>query len=92
MTNADIIEAEIKDLEQREINYNNAEKLAWLYIVRDHLSTKPTAVYNSGTKFAAAIAGKNIADVLKVVDELMSTLEMLSPKLYGVTLDSLNLL
>ena len=37
MKNCEIIEKEIQELEARQIDYNTAEKLAWLYIVRDHI-------------------------------------------------------
>lgn len=37
MKNCEIIEKEIAELEARQIDYNVAEKLAWLYIVRDHI-------------------------------------------------------
>ena len=37
MRNCEIIEKEIAELEARQIDYNTAEKLAWLYIVRDHI-------------------------------------------------------
>ena len=37
MKNCEIIEKEIAELEARQIDYSTAEKLAWLYIVRDHI-------------------------------------------------------
>ncbi len=37
MRNCEIIEKEIAELEARQIDYGTAEKLAWLYIVRDHI-------------------------------------------------------
>lgn len=37
MKNCEIIEHEIAELEGRQIDYSTAEKLAWLYIVRDHI-------------------------------------------------------
>ena len=37
MKNCEIIEKEIAELEARQIDYSVAQKLAWLYIVRDHI-------------------------------------------------------
>ena len=37
MRNCEIIEQEIAELEAKQIDYGTAEKLAWLYIVRDHI-------------------------------------------------------
>ena len=42
MTNCEIIEQEISELEKKQIDYGTAEKLAWLYIVRDHIKTPKT--------------------------------------------------
>ena len=39
MTNCEIIEQEISELEKKQIDYSTAEKLAWLYIVRDHIKS-----------------------------------------------------
>ena len=48
MRNCEIIEQEIAELEAKQIDYGTAEKLAWLYIVRDHIKqpkTQPKEVY-----------------------------------------------
>ena len=42
MTNCEIIEQEIAELESKKIDYGTAEKLAWLYIVRDHIKHAKT--------------------------------------------------
>ena len=39
MTNSEIIEQEIAELECKQIDYATAQKLAWLYIVRDHIKS-----------------------------------------------------
>lgn len=39
MTNSEIIEQEIAELECKQIDYSTAQKLAWLYIVRDHIKS-----------------------------------------------------
>lgn len=39
--------------------------------------------YDSHTEFSGAVNGKEIVDVLKVMDELMSTLAVVQPRLYA---------
>ena len=39
MVSIEIIEEEILDLEKRDTSYAVCERLAWLYIVRDHLKS-----------------------------------------------------
>ena len=38
--------------------------------------------YDSGTDFSRAIDGRNPDDILPIMDELMSTLQVLMPRLY----------
>ena len=38
--------------------------------------------YSSGTDFSEAIAGKNLDEVFAIMDELMSTLSVVNPRLY----------
>lgn len=44
---------------------------------------EPSFTYNSGTEFATVIADMKIDDVLSVMDELMSTLNVVNPRLYA---------
>lgn len=46
------------------------------------VDTAETINYNSGTGFSQAISGKSQADVWPVIDELMSTIQALMPRLY----------
>jgi len=47
-------------------------------------SSSPGLVeYDSGTEFSDLISGANLLDVWPVIDELMSTLKVLYPKLYN---------
>lgn len=39
--------------------------------------------YNSDTDFAAAVQGKDYADVLPVLDEIMSAIQIMQPRLYA---------
>lgn len=40
-------------------------------------------VYNSGTEFSDRIKGMEISEVLAVMDELMTTLMVVNPRLYA---------
>jgi hypothetical protein len=73
-------------------------KLASYYIIKDHISDRheepiprysfasepePKAVYDSGTEFSDKIKGMDMNDVLEVMDELMTTLSVVNPRLYA---------
>ena len=100
MINLDEINGEIAKLEIQPATYVTMEKLAWLYIVRDHitLSTAKRSVSadnrdtvpEAGTSdFLMACAGKPVAEVMLVMDELMDTLKTLHPRLYDAVLAKL---
>lgn len=42
-----------------------------------------TIYFNSGTEFSDAIRGKQVNMVLPIIDELMTTLRVLQPRLYS---------
>lgn len=42
--------------------------------------------YTSGTEFSETINGKNINKVLEVIDEMMSALQVINPRLYDAVL------
>lgn len=88
MNNEEVIANEIQELEKQPINYSNAEKLAYLYIVQDHIKHRGIE-YDSGSDLSSAIRGKAVTDVLSVIDELMRALSVLSPKLYNATIERL---
>ena len=86
----DEINGEIARLESQVQTYQTVEKLAALYIVRDHNTIptdKPTTEtgpiqVEAKTPFLSLCAGEPVCDVLAVMDELMTTLQVLMPKLY----------
>lgn len=45
--------------------------------------------YDSGSEFSNSVNGKDINDVMPVIDDLMSTLSVLNPKLYAGVLRDL---
>ena len=97
----DEINGEIARLEAQTQTYQTIDKLAALYIVRDH-NTIPTDCaksaqsiaapvepvdthiqYTSDTEFSRAINGRQPGDIWPIMDELMSTIEALVPRLYN---------
>lgn len=44
--------------------------------------TENTVKYQSGTEFADAIYGRDVDEIMGIMDELMSTLSVINPPLY----------
>lgn len=73
------------------------EKLAQLYIIYDHLygfqkpmPEKQNKIETSGkSDFIRLINGKDITSVLAVIDELVSTIQIIQPNLYNAVLAKL---
>ena len=87
----DEINSEIAKLESLPASYQNIERLAWLYIVRDHLTEPVSGEMPKGkSEYFCACAGKSISEVMMVMDELMDTLLVIQPRLYQAVLMKLN--
>lgn len=83
---------------QRNPNANTCIKLAAFYTIRDHLfpqeqdhiaeigkmvySGASEQEYEGKSEFAQAVKGWSVADLMPVVDELMTALSVLNPRLY----------
>ena len=93
------INGEIAVLEDEKPTHVVMGKLANLYTVRDHMGigepeivtpvVSERVVYDGSGEFAMAIRGKDVNAVLPVIDELMSTIEVLNPRLYQSVLRKL---
>lgn len=59
-----------------------AEALMPSYSYAPPVDTADTLHYDSGTDFSLAIDGRNPDDIWPIMDELMSTLQVLMPRLY----------
>ena len=79
---------------QRNPNANTCIKLASYYTILDHMDKEiiqpqiqsysfASAPYSSNTEFGQRIANMDINDVLTVMDELMTTLSIINPRLYN---------
>lgn len=91
----------IDELEMSPATYQNAEKLATFYTLYDHLYVKKepmnriesvrevTIDMYGDSDFLKAITDRNSHDVWLVMDELMSMLQVMQPKLYQATIDKI---
>lgn len=84
---------------ERNPNANTCIKLAAFYTIRDQMfpkeqATEPViysrasgpdryAEYESNTEFGQAIRDMDINNIMPIIDELMSTLSVLNPRLYA---------
>lgn len=89
----------ISRLEYEESSWPNYEKLAALYTIQDHqernAETAPVMPYSSAPAQAEVIAdygdseflqearGKDVHDVLNIMDELMDTLRVVNERVYN---------
>lgn len=93
MLNVDEINKEILMLESKhDTTYSVIERLAPLYIVRDHLCENKqsrTTVLDSGSDLASAVDGKDVGKVYAVFDELMAAVSVFNKGLYRATLEKL---
>lgn len=97
ITEQDLQEAIAECIGQRNPTASTCIKLAAFYAIKNELypSSKPIDVipqgysyasesaYDSGSEFSDCIKGKPNWEVMKILDELMSTLQVLQPNLYN---------
>ena len=94
------LEEAITEYENLPSSYQACEKLATFYAVYDHLyglkDSEKTASheylteYYGNSEFFATIKGKNERSVFNILDELMSTLQIVNPNLYSATIEKIN--
>ena len=97
MINPDKVNEEILMLERKDTTYATCERLAWLYIVRDHITTQqahqPTPLDISGdSEFLQVVDGKDSAAAWAIIDELMSTLAVVNNRVYASVLTKMQAL
>lgn len=105
ITEKDLIEAIAECQGVKNPNANTCIKLAAYYTIKqnlypdkvvDEVQYTPTYSYVSGaidydsdTDFARAVYGKTVEEVMPVIDELMSTVQVLNKPLYNAVLRKL---
>lgn len=98
ITEKDLLQAIAECQGQRNPNSSTCIKLAAFYTILDHIQEKPEDVeplpmysydapkdfvtYDSDTEFGARIHGLNSYSAWSVIDELMTTLSVINPRLY----------
>lgn len=87
------IEKEILTLEKKDTSYAVIERLAWLYIVKEHMeesSPEKRIERTKGSDFLIACDGKPIDTVLKIIDEYMQSVKEIYPKEYQYVVKLIN--
>lgn len=98
ITEHELLEAIAECQRQRNPNSSTCIKLASFYTILDHMAEKPsysempnysfanetenTITYQSGTEFADAVHGRDVDEIMSIMDELMGTLSVINPPLY----------
>ena len=87
------LEKAIAECERGDQDFASCQKLATLYEVHDHLygDNSPTVKTEietviddyGDTEFLTTIRGADAEHVFMVMDELMSTLQLINPRLYA---------
>lgn len=80
----------IAELENGKTSYQNAEKLAHLYGIYDHLYStnekekvsESVVGYYGSSEFLKMVANKSSEEVWLLIDELMTTLSVINHRLY----------
>ena len=94
MINSDELDKEILMLEKKDTTYANCERLAWLYIVRDHITrqqaAQPTPLsVDPSSEFLQAVDGKDSVAVFSIIDDIMDTIRVTAPRAYESVLRKL---
>ena len=99
----ELLEAIAECQGQRNPNANTCIKLASFYTILDHIKEEPKVSeiptysyalppqeqYSSETEFGKRIANMDTVEVLMVMDELMTTLSIINPRLYNGVMSKL---
>lgn len=86
MVSLETIEREISELESRDTSYRLCERLAWLYVCRDHL--RPAATEGertqgiTGSEFLEASSGVSYPALMGILDSHMEVLRVVQPREY----------
>lgn len=102
ITEHDLKEAIAECEGQRNPTANTCMKLAAFYILKDKMypdmnepiernmySYAKESTYNSDTEFMKKVQGRSLDELLPIMDELMTTLQALHPRLYEAVMREL---
>lgn len=103
ITEKDLVEAIAECQGERNPNANTCIKLAAFYTILNNIRGEPREVQeipsysftsepmtlDSDTDFSETIAGKDLVEVLEIMDELMTAISVYNPRLYAATLEKI---
>ena len=94
MLSLETVEQEILELEKRDTTYAVCERLAWLYVVRDHMTGEPAREASvtsamSGSEFLEAASGVDHESLMRVLDEHMDCARTVCPKEYEAVMSKI---
>ena len=97
MVDLDIINGTIAEWESKDLTFVVVERLAWLYVVRDHIlmnkteeveiKEMPAVAISSGSEFMEVCEKAAPAKLWSVLDDMMNAVKTLQPRLYQATID-----
>lgn len=95
MISLEMIESEIIELEKRDTSYAVMERLAWLYIVRDHLNTGGAAEGRrtdsmTGGEFIQACSDVPYTALMDILAEHMEAVRAVFPAEYKAVIRRIN--
>ena len=101
MSSIDEINKTILDLEQHDTTYATCEKLAWLYVVRDHIDA-PRIQNNEcveartdkspesyASEFLIAASNVDVSSLLNILNEHMEVVKLLHPREYEALIEKI---
>ena len=93
--NIEEINREITTLERGQTTFSNCEKLAQLYVVRDHLADdvqQRPAPKLGGSEFLLIASEVDIYDLMQILDEHMQSIQLVYPKEYDAIMRKISAL
>ena len=94
MISVDEIDKAILEHEAKDTTYANCERLAWLYIVRDHITHQSQKVVATldpvgDSEFLQAVSGRKPESVWRIIDDLVESVKVLHPRMYTSFIDKI---
>ena len=68
---------------QKEMFGKPEEKPVYSFAESPQVQNPDTVTYDSGTEFSDAVYGMKTDDLMEIIDELMTALEVVNPRLYA---------
>lgn len=96
MIDLETVERAISKLESgRDASFAACERLAWLYVVRDHMTPQADDVRTErmmGSEFLEASSGVPYRDLMYIIDDHLEAIRLLHPRSYDSIIDRIRAL